>query len=393
MRHLPDDTITLTIGDQQFETLFGDPDFPTNARGGNDTITVSIGVQTFLDLVGDGATLDGHSHGGNDTLAVSLAGFEDTVIVDGDAQSMSDHARGGNDTLHASSKNSVFTGFSLYGDTEGVMSDHAKGGNDNIVGVFGGRSSNTLVGDGATMTGHAHGGNDVLLAFEANQDGSAGLYGDAITMTDHARGGNDVLTFIVGSEAENGGATLYGDAGLLEGDARGGNDVLRASFGTSDPNGSQSVALIGDADTMSGNARGGNDVLIGGSHNDTLVGDALHYAPSAPGSIKGGNDILNGGAGNDQLWGGPNNDKFVFDKGSGQDVIHDFDQGNRAVGSTAPEHDVINLHDYGFASWKALSSLISDDSSGNAVIHLTANDSIALVGVHTADLHARDFTI
>ena len=392
MRRLPDDTITLTIGDQQFETLFGDPDFPTNAHGGNDTITVSIGLQTFLNLVGDGATLDGHSHGGNDALAVTLAGFEDTVIVDGDAQSMSDHAKGGNDTLYASSKNSVFSGFSLYGETEGVMSDHTKGGSDTIIGVFGGRSSNTLVGDGATMTGHAHGGNDLLLAYEANQDGTAGLYGDALTMTDHAHGGNDVLTFVMGNEATNGGASLYGDADSMDGDARGGNDVLTAIDTSTDPI-SESAMLIGDAFTMSDNARGGNDILNGGSENDTLIGDALHYAPSAPGSIKGGKDILNGGAGNDQLWGGPNNDTFVFDKGSGQDVINDFDQGNKAVGSTAREHDVINVHDYGLANWKALSSLISDDSSGNAVIHLTANDTITLLGVHAADLHAKDFVI
>ncbi|MCK1740030.1 hypothetical protein IVA80_03840 [Bradyrhizobium sp. 139] len=57
-------------------------------------------------------------------------------------------------------------------------------------------------------------------------------------------------------------------------------------------------------------------------------------------------------------------------------MINDFDQGNKAVGSTAREHDVINVHVYGFASWAALKSLISGDSSGNAAIHLTANDTI-----------------
>jgi serralysin len=37
--------------------------------------------------------------------------------------------------------------------------------------------------------------------------------------------------------------------------------------------------------------------------------------------------------------------------------------------------------------------LISDDSSGNAVIHLTANDTITLDGIDAADLHARDFVV
>jgi len=144
---------------------------------------------------------------------------------------------------------------------------------------------------------------------------------------------------------------------------------------------------------MSGNAHGGNDILIGSSRDDLLYGDAQTYAPFTAGSITGGKDILNSGGGNDQLWGGPNNDLFVFNTGSGQDVINDFDQGNKAVGSTAREHDAINVHDYGFAGWAELKSLISDNSSGNAVIHLTANDTITLDGIHAADLHAKDFIV
>ena len=37
--------------------------------------------------------------------------------------------------------------------------------------------------------------------------------------------------------------------------------------------------------------------------------------------------------------------------------------------------------------------VISDDVNGNAVIHLSATDSITLVGIHTADLHQTDFII
>lgn len=57
------------------------------------------------------------------------------------------------------------------------------------------------------------------------------------------------------------------------------------------------------------------------------------------------------------------------------------------------ERDLINLHDYGFADWTALSSLISDNAAGDAVIHLSANDSITLDGVNAANLHATDFLI
>ncbi len=392
MRHLPNDTITLTFPEISFETLFGDPDFPPNAHGGNDTITINVDSMTFVNLVGDTATLLDHSRGGNDTLSVNIEGSLDTVIVDGDAQLMSGHAKGGNDTLIGDSTNSLRNGFSLYGDAEGAMSDHAMGGNDTIIGVFGGRSSNTLVGDGGTMSGDVHGGNDTLVAFQANQDGSGALYGDALGMTEHAHGGNDNLIFMIGTNAQNGGGGLYGDAGELAGDANGGNDTLTVVDLSGQFN-YDSFTVIGDAYSMSGSAHGGNDALTGGSYADYLAGDALHYNAAAPGSITGGKDILNGKGGNDEMWGGPNNDIFVLEKGSAEDLIHDFDQGNKAVGSTAAEHDLIDVRDYGFADWTSLNILITDDSSGSAVIHLTDSDTITLQGFRTAELHATDFIV
>jgi Ca2+-binding RTX toxin-like protein len=211
-------------------------------------------------------------------------------------------------------------------------------------------------------------------------------------MSGNTRGGNDILTYTIGIDAQVTGGTLSGDAGTsMTDNAVGGNDILTVVV-NGDPS-SVSTGLYGDAPSMSGSAHGGNDVLNGGARVDSLYGDAGSYAPSAPGSITGGRDVLDGGGGNDRLWGGPNNDSFVFKTGSGMDVINDFDQGNLAVGSTAHEHDVINVQDYGFANWAALSSLISDDSSGNAVVHLTASDTITLIGVHTAALHPTDFII
>ncbi|MCA1365126.1 hypothetical protein I6F14_33190 [Bradyrhizobium sp. IC3069] len=136
------------------------------------------------------------------------------------------------------------------------MSDHVQGGNDIVIGAFGGRSLNTLVGDGTTMSGHVHGGNDTLIALQTGQTGSALLYGDAFGMADHAHGGNDNLTFTIGDEAQTGGGRLYGDGGGLSGDARGGNDTLTVV----DLHGNlhlYSFLLIGDVDSMFGNAQGG----------------------------------------------------------------------------------------------------------------------------------------
>jgi hypothetical protein len=71
-----------------------------------------------------------------------------------------------------------------------------------------------------------------------------------------------------------------------------------------------------------------------------------------------------------------------------------LDQGNLAIGSIAPEHDIINVHGYyGFAGWSALQALISNNSAGDAVVQLSTHDSITLIGVHTAALLASDFII
>jgi Ca2+-binding RTX toxin-like protein len=175
----------------------------------------------------------------------------------------------------------------------------------------------------------------------------------------------------------------------MYGTTQGGNDILTVNSSANE----FSTLCYGDASLMYDSAHGGNDILKGGNGPDTLYGDANFYSPSTPGSITGGRDMLDGGGGHDQLWGGPNNDTFKFDLGSGNDIIFDFNQGNLAVGSTATEHDIIDVHSYGFANWNALAAVIHDDSGGNAVIHLSANDTITLTGVQTAHLHASDFIV
>lgn len=398
MHQLPNDTITVTLPDfGQSMTVLGDPGFALDDWGGNDALTATISdLNSHVTLAGeDLVAMHGNSHGGNDSLVVSVNGGWDGAVLVGDAQSMSDNAKGGNDTLDVDANNTLYTDVSLYGDVQGDMSGNAGGGNDTLTASTGWRSFGSLSGDaGGSMSGTAHGGNDTLSATDYGINGGGdSLSGDATgAMTGNAVGGNDILTFAASSDAQLGGGSLAGDSGTSMSDnTQGGNDILTAVV--DGERSAFSTGLIGDAPTMSGNAHGGNDILTAGSTPDWLWGDAMSYAPSAPGSITGGTDTLNGGGGNDHLWGGPNNDTFVFNKGSGQDIINDFNQGNAAVGSTAPEHDLINVHDYGFADWAALSSLISDNSAGDAVIHLTATDTITLDGVDTAALHSTDFII
>ncbi|MCK1737526.1 hypothetical protein IVA79_26980 [Bradyrhizobium sp. 138] len=394
MRRMPNDTIIVSVGSQELVIAFGDPGLPVDGHGGNDIMiaTVDDGPSSLL-FVGDEALLEGRSHGGNDLLVATVQGRLPYTYFDGDAQIMSDQARGGNDVLHVEASGAIYANVYLSGDAEIAMTGEAKGGHDLITAEMGDRSYGALSGDsGSLMSGNAQGGNDVIGVVQAGLSGSASISGDAlVTMSGDTRGGNDILVYTIGVDARSGGASLLGDSGYMSDNARGGDDVLIATVdGNPD---STSIVLIGDASNMSGNAQGGNDFLLGSERGDWLYGDASTYAPSAAGSITGGRDLLNGGGGNDQLWGGPNSDLFVFGAGSGQDVINDFDQGNNAAGSTAPEYDVIDVHAYGFAGWAELKSMISDDGSGNAVIHLTANDTITLDGIHAADLHAGDFIV
>ena len=73
------------------------------------------------------------------------------------------------------------------------------------------------------------------------------------------------------------------------------------------------------ADRMEG--RGGNDFLSGDAGNDTLdggTGDDILDGGT-------GNDTLDGGTGNDTLDGGTGNDTYLFGRGSGQDIITEYD--------------------------------------------------------------------
>ncbi|MBB4263011.1 MULTISPECIES: hypothetical protein [unclassified Bradyrhizobium] len=394
MRRMPNDTIIVSVGSRELVIALGDPGLPVDGHGGNDIMiaTVDDGPSSLL-LVGDESILEGQSHGGNDLLVATIQGRLPYTTFDGDAQIMSGQARGGNDLLHVEASNAIYASVYLSGDAEIAMTADAKGGNDLIKAEMGDRSYGAFSGDsGSLMSGNSQGGNDIVSVVQAGASGNISMSGDAlVSMIGDARGGNDILIYTAGDDARSGGASLLGDSGYMSDNARGGEDILIAAV-DGNPN-STSIALVGDGSQMSGNAQGGNDILYGSDRGDWLYGDARAYNPFVGGSITGGRDLLNGGGGNDQLWGGPSNDLFVFGAGSGQDVINDFDQGNKAAGSTILEQDVIDVRAYRFADWGALKSLISDDSAGNAVIQLTANDTITLDGIHAADLNARDFIV
>ncbi len=111
-----------------------------------------------------------------------------------------------------------------------------------------------------------------------------------------------------------------------------------------------------------------------GSANSKIVSDNVEaYAPSSP---------IFAIAGDDHLTGTGNSDQFVFAQPIGNDVIYNFD----------PTTDRIDLIGFsGIATFGDLQGNIADDVNGNAVIHLGANETITLSGVHAADLTSNGF--
>lgn len=105
----------------------------------------------------------------------------------------------------------------------------------------------------------------------------------------------------------------------------------------------------------------GADVLLGGAAVDRLDGG-------------GGNDLLHGGGGQDRMTGGSGADVFGFGVGDGRDVITDFAAGT----------DLIHL--FGYGAWLSISQ-----DGNDAVIALSATDSLRLTGVQAASLSSANF--
>ncbi len=121
----------------------------------------------------------------------------------------------------------------------------------------------------------------------------------------------------------------------------------------------------------------GDDVLSGGAGDDDLDGD------KGDDTLYGGagNDTLDGEMGNDLLFGGDGSDLFVLRSNRGDDVIEDFTVGQ----------DILRIRfSSGIRSFSALTSRMTDDADGNAVIDLDRG-SVTIRGISSSELSAGDF--
>jgi Ca2+-binding RTX toxin-like protein len=387
-----------------------------SGAGGNDTLSGGDGNDRLLGETGDDL-IDG---GGDNDMLDGGAGADqlyggsgdDTFLVDQQADLVFENAGEGTDSVLASSSYYLYAEIENLtlagaGDTFGV-------GNALANTITGNEGSNLLIAGLGNDTVHGGGGVDSLFG----EDGADALYGDA---------GIDYLVGGVGNDTLDGGAdadAVYGEAGddtltggtgfvtdiLVGGD---GNDTLRADSGMNDydliDGGAGNDAYYvdtGDDLTFEG-AGGGTDTVyadVAGANNGvylyaevenlvllgtTAFGVGNELANTLTGSASGnwllggaGNDSLNGKAGGDVLFGEAGNDTFVFEHGTGGDVIGDFTHGA----------DKMNLADFHFASFAALQAGFHQSGSDGA-IDLGGGDFVVLLGVTMATLDAGDFVL
>ena len=264
--------------------------------------------------------LDGHDE---------IIGNDQTNRIDaGDGNDFVD-AGGGNDVLFGGNGFDILFG--------GAGRDYIQGGKGNDF-LDGGEEGDvyqyfSVANDGFDEimdTGTT--GRDIILAADDSVELGLGMsFSIENGIEIISRGANSDLT-IQGSDEGNNwnfdGIVLYGIASINSGD---GMDIVRG--------GDRADIIMGEA---------GHDQIYGGARRDTLYGgDDADFLFGEAGGDKlfgdAGNDILTGGAGNDTLTGGDGYDIFVFESGSGRDVVTDFNVNEDLIDLTAFNTDISDV--------------------------------------------------
>ncbi len=365
---------------------------------------------------GSGAdVLEGGNHhdtldGGLDADRMVGGAGNDTFYVDRQDDLVFEDVGGGTDTV-------ISTGsFYLYANVENLT---LAGSGDNF-GV-GNELANTILGNGGSNLLIAGAGDDIVRGGGGvdslfGQDGNDQLFGDA---------GIDYLVGGIGNDTLDGGDdadALYGEDGddiliggssfstdILVGGA--GNDVLRGDSGLGDydlmdggagndsyyvdtPDDLTFEAANGGTDTVYATINGAGYYLYANVENLVLGGDTPFgvgnelnnriTGSAASNWLLGGagNDVLNGRGGNDVLFGEADADIFVFERGTGGDVIGDFVAGT----------DRIDLSAFGFTSFAQVEAVLGEQG-GTAFLTLGNGDMVVLNGVARAALSAGDFIL
>jgi Ca2+-binding RTX toxin-like protein len=146
-----------------------------------------------------------------------------------------------------------------------------------------------------------------------------------------------------------------------------GTDTVRSTVSYELQSNVEKLYLLGKGN-IDGTGTGGNNELYGNAGKNHLI-------------AADGFDMLNGGKGNDILEGGVGSDEFYFQKGTGKDVIADYEAG------------FDDLHFYYLDGATNFADMIEDHAvqkNGDVVITF-GKDSIVLKDHAIADLQEADF--
>ena len=397
-----DETITGATGDDVLsgndgnDTLVGLAGNDTLDGGnGNDILRGGLGNDTLI----GGAGIDTASYSdatGAVTVSLNTAAAQNTGAAGIDTLS-------GIENLTGSSFDDILTGSALANVLTGGD------GNDSLLGLDG---DDTLDGGNGDDQLRGGAGNDTLIGGAGIDTASYKDATSAVTVSLAIAGaqvtggaGTDTLS---GIENLNGSAyndTLTGDAGANRFSGGAGDDYIDGGAGVDDMfggTGNDTYIVDNTADLITEFAGEGIDtvfasanyfltanvenlILTGaarkGSGND-LANDITGTSGANVLNGLGGDDVLRGGAGNDTLYGGTGSDRFVFDNGTGQDIVMDFVSGS----------DKLDFRTLGFTSFAQVQAATTD-VGGNAVIDLGGGNSVTLTGFLKAQLQSGDVLI
>ena len=394
-------------GTDQNDTINGTGGADTILAGrGSDVLVGSNGNDTYVYASGDGHdTIDEYSSG-SDVDVLHLAGINQAGIqVERPTTDLTDiiiRIVGTGETIRLDNQFDQQDGVEIirFGDGTEI------GGGWTLDGILAGLAVLTGTAAGETITGYTNfndtisglGGNDTLRGRTGND---TYLFGRGF--------GNDLIDDEGGTEAGSADRVLF-NADVAVGDAifsRVGSDILVRLSDSADTltvkdgvwaamnNSTYTVDRVEYFDYADGTrlslsqimelawVRGTNagETLAGVAWGETLDGgsgaDTLNAA--------GGNDTLIGGGDNDWLVGGSGDDTFLFNLGSGDDVIADFTvHAGTAIG------DTIELHDQTASTFAAIMANATE-TGGNTTINLDDGHSILLNGVTLDQLGQDDF--
>lgn len=407
-----DDTIAAAAGDVVLDgtegviingTTYADGDTYTTAGGGSVAITFDTDHWNFAYTAAPQSTIEMGDTVEDEVLSVQVTDTAGNVISKSVALESTVGTTVNLDALGVTAGTRVNAD-----DTGNTITDGA--GMDTLFGGAGGDNftiqsdvdnaiwagANDVGMDQITITGNgnniaAGGANDDT--FNVGGNGANTLFGgtgaDTFTFTDAegnntAWGGSDtgIDTFTLDADTDGNNVLGGGEGADVFTVAGDGNNTLY--LGADDDN---------DTVTITGN---GNNTIFGGAGEDGDGQNDITISGNGDNTVfnGNGNDTVDvrGAEGANTLYGGAGNDEFILDSDTNATLIFTAGNGNdelRGFEADNADHK-IDLSDLGFADANDVLDSLTEDGNGDAVLFVTAGQTITFDNVSIIDLQAAD---